>query len=141
MEAKVCDLGAARFVHANSLSVGPLSPYYLAPERDPERGQHNTKMAEVYSLGVTLIELMTGLGPAATKRLAQAHRVRRPEVRKLCLRMISENPKARSTSSECLPILERERKSKDYLACRPKRMVKGKLHGEGAVFLVEKPWK
>ena len=71
MEAKICDLGAARFAQV-SLSAGPLSPEYLAPERSPEKGHgvRNTKMADVYCLGVTLIELMIGQHPVVSRRVA-----------------------------------------------------------------------
>ena len=53
MEAKLCDLGAARLAEVSSLSAGPMSPDYVAPERLKPAGNQNTKMADVYSLGVT----------------------------------------------------------------------------------------
>ena len=128
MEAKVCDLGAARFAEA-SLSAGPLSPEYSALERSEENRQRNTKMADVCSLGVTLVELMTGELPVASQRFDQASNVGHPVVEKICREMISVDPNARPTAPECLAQLERVRQSDKYDQCQPKRMVKGKLHG------------
>ena len=88
MEAKICDLGAARFAEVTSLSAGPMSPDYVAPERF-RLGQHNTKMADVYSLGVTYIELMTGEQPATTKRMAQGATIKHPGIQRLSLLMVN----------------------------------------------------
>ena len=138
MEAKVCDLGAARFAEM-SLSAGPLSLQYLAPERRRE-GVRNTKMADVCSLGVTIVELMTGELPAVTRRPEQAANVGHPFVKKMCCEMISVDPKARPTAAACLNRLEQVQHFEEYNQCSPRRMVKGKLHGEGQVALVESPW-
>ena len=62
MEAKIGDLGCAHVI-GGSLSCGPVSLEYLAPERMPGRDNtaiHNTKEADVCSLGVTLAEIYTG---------------------------------------------------------------------------------
>ena len=141
MEAKVCDLGAARLAEM-SLSAGPLSPQYLAPERKPEKrpgGEHNTKMADVCSLGVTLVELMTAELPVASYRFEQASKVRHVAVKKMCREMICIEPKARPAAAECLVLLERVQESEEYDRCYPKRMVKGRLHGEDQVDLVLLP--
>ncbi|XP_065832973.1 probable serine/threonine-protein kinase DDB_G0271682 [Oscarella lobularis] len=132
MEAKICDLGAAHFAEV-SLSAGPLSPEYLAPERSPERRRgslRNTKMADVYSMGVTLIELMTGQQPVASCRFQQASDVRHPLVKEIFLRMINVDPTFRPTAHECLALLEQVRQSDVYNRCPRKRMVRGKFHGE-----------
>ncbi|XP_065839304.1 ankyrin-3-like isoform X1 [Oscarella lobularis] len=139
MEAKICDLGAARFAQV-SLSAGPLSPEYLAPERSPEKGMRNTKKADLYSLGVTLIELMIGQQPVAILRVEQASRVAHPDVKKICRRMIEEDRSARPSADVCLAVLERIQESRAYEECVARRMVKGKMHGEGQVSLVLGPW-
>ncbi|XP_062498767.1 probable serine/threonine-protein kinase DDB_G0271682 isoform X2 [Corticium candelabrum] len=58
MQAKIGDLGSCRFSN-ESLSVGPLSPQYIAPERVVEGRAvtpRNTTQADMYSLGVTFVE-------------------------------------------------------------------------------------
>ncbi|XP_065845535.1 serine/threonine-protein kinase TNNI3K-like isoform X2 [Oscarella lobularis] len=138
MEAKICDLGAARFSDHSSLSAGPMSPNYLAPERST---QHNTKMADVYSLGVTFIELMTGREPAPTKRMVQATSVRHPLIKRLGLGMVKQGPRERPLIGECLSQLIAVQKSdQEYRRCPAKRMVKGKVYGGGKVHLVKEPW-
>ena len=136
MEAKICDLGAARFSEASSLSAGLMSPDYIAPER-LEPGQHNTKMADVYSLGVTFIELMTGEQPAPKKRMAQGTSVRHPIIKRLCLAMVDLDRSKRPSAAECLARLEVIQKSdENYKSCPAKRMVKGKKHGGEKVELI-----
>ncbi|XP_065844959.1 serine/threonine-protein kinase TNNI3K-like isoform X2 [Oscarella lobularis] len=140
MEAKICDLGAARFANFSSLSAGPMSPEYLAPERFGSN-HHNTKMADIYSLGVTFIELMTGMQPASTKRMSQAASVRHKSVKTLCLRMVKQVSPDRPSAAACLASLQCiERSDERYGRCPPKRMVKGKMHGEEKVQLVNKTW-
>ena len=138
MEANICDLGAARFAKV-LVSAGPLSPEYLAPER---KGclVHNTKMADVYSLGVTVIELMIGQHPVANRRIKQALKVTYPDVKQMCLRLIEEDPSARPGADECLAVLERIQESRAYSECVAKRMVKGAFRGEGKIGLVLGPW-
>ncbi|XP_065841159.1 serine/threonine-protein kinase TNNI3K-like isoform X2 [Oscarella lobularis] len=140
MEAKVCDLGAARFAEVSSLSAGPMSPDYVAPER-LKPGQHNTKMADIYSLGVTFIELMTGEQPATTKRMAQGTSVRHRIIKRLCLQMVGVNRLKRPSAGECLARLEDIQKSdEEYKRCPAKRMVKGKMHGGEKVELLAERW-
>ena len=140
MEAKICDLGAARFAEV-SLSAGPCSPEYVAPERGSENRQRNTKMADVCSLGVTVVEVMTGEQPVAGDRFGQASNVGHPVVKKMCRQMISVDPSARPRAVDCLAQLEHVQHSDEYNECWPKRMVKGKLHGEDQVSLVMTPWQ
>ena len=131
MEAKVCDLGASRLAEM-SVSAGPLSLKYLAPERRPDNGPgaaRNTQRADVCSLGVTLVELMTGELPVASHRFEQAADVGHLAV-KMCRDMICVDPNARPTAADCLAQLERVQESEEYDRCYPKRLVKGRLHGD-----------
>ncbi|XP_065832896.1 uncharacterized protein [Oscarella lobularis] len=144
MEAKVCDLGAARFKGA-SLSGGPLSGEYLAPERTQadsrESQKGNTTMADVYSLGVTVIELMIGKSPARTRRYDQLANVCHPQINRLAMRMIEKDLSLRPSAEYCLAMLQRVQKSdEEYAACPLKRMVRGKLYGDGHLTLVDRPW-
>ena len=141
MEAKVCDLGASRFAEASRQSAGPMSPQYLAPERKPEAGHRNRKEADIYSLGVTLIELMTGQQAAVESRQAHATSVGHVEIKQLGRQMIKTDPSQRPSAQDCLSALETVGKSPEYNKCPPKRLVKGKLHGEDKVRLVDEPWK
>ncbi|XP_065845061.1 serine/threonine-protein kinase TNNI3K-like isoform X2 [Oscarella lobularis] len=139
MEAKICDLGAARFA-LSSLSAGPMSPDYVAPER-LEGGQHNTKMADVYSLGVTLIELMTGEHPATSKRMVQGASIRHPVMQQLGLGMVNRSATKRPLVGECLSQIEAiQQFDEEYKGCTEMRMVKGKTHGKGKVHLVSVQW-
>ena len=141
MEAKVKSCGTNSFADSD-LDAGPVSPNYLAPERYPERStiQANTTMADVYSMGVTLIELMTGQQPVASCRFQQASDVRHPLVKRLCYEMVTIDPELRPAAYECFKVLEKVHKSDEYNKCPPKRMVKGKLHGEETVTLTTEPW-
>ena len=141
MEAKICDLGASRFAEASRRSAGPMSPQYLAPERTPEAAHRNTKMADIYSLGVTLIELMTGQQAAKESRQTHLTSVEHTAIKQLGRRMINIAPSQRPSAQDCLSALETVGESADYNACPPKRLVKGKLHGEGEVRLVDEPWQ
>eukprot|EP00118_Oscarella_pearsei_P022292 m.254960 g.254960 ORF g.254960 m.254960 type:complete len:576 (+) comp40389_c0_seq68:741-2468(+) len=124
MEAQIADLGTARFVNA-SLSAGVHSRDYLAPERFPPMNCEKTKKSDIYSLGVTLTELMTGEHPLVEKRFSQVLNVRHPDVKDLCQQMIAETPEERPSASDCLQHLELVRDYKSYKDCSPKRLVKG----------------
>ena len=131
MKVKVADLGAAHLVES-SKSAGPLSPQYLAPERMPPASGRSSLPSDVYSLGVSLIEIFTGVGPIPEQRNSQLMplRNRRP-LHVICLRMIC-NERERPTSAECLAVLIREM---EQLAQNgipaTKRLVKGQFEGEG----------
>ena len=132
MKVKVADLGAAHLVE-NSKSAGPLSLKYIAPERMPPASGRSSLPSDVYSLGVSLIEIFTGVGPIPEERNGQLMPMRnRSRLHVICSRMISSE-RERPTSAECLDVLIRE---KEELARSGipliKRMVKGKFEGEGA---------
>ena len=134
MKVKVADLGAAHLVES-SKSAGPLSRQYLAPERMPPTLGHSSLPSDVYSLGVSLIEIFTGVDPYPEERNRQLSQIsnRRP-LHRICFRMISDQEKIaeRPTSAECLAILIREVEELARSGVPAiKRMVKGKFKGEG----------
>eukprot|EP00118_Oscarella_pearsei_P021958 m.250317 g.250317 ORF g.250317 m.250317 type:complete len:815 (+) comp40317_c1_seq2:901-3345(+) len=134
MEAQIADLGTARFI-SGSLSAGLLSSQYIAPER-LEGFSSNTKAADVCSLGVTLIQLMTNKDPVLVDRPEQADMVIHPVFRDLCLRAVSDSPKQRPSAHECLVPLEGIRHTDEYKKCHLKRVVKGKFPGGRTVTLM-----
>ena len=143
MGAQIADLGTAR-LEKGSLSAGPHSPEYAAPERlQPvaRTGLYtaNTQWADLYSLGVTIIELMTGEFPAKSSRHTQVARVSHEEVRHLCYTLIQEEPRTRGEGQSCLKTLQNVKENdKEYGKCPPKRMVKGKYHNDcGELTFVE----
>ena len=134
MKVKVADLGAAHLVES-SKSAGPLSRQYLAPERMPPTSARSSLPSDVYSLGVSLIEIFTGVGPIPEERNGQlTQMIYRRRLHRICSRMISDEDKIadRPTSAECLAVLIREQEEvvgNGFLAI--KRMVKGQFEGEG----------
>ncbi|XP_065841516.1 uncharacterized protein [Oscarella lobularis] len=134
MKVKVADLGAAHLVES-SKSAGPLSRQYLAPERMPPTLGHSSLPSDVYSLGVSLIEIFTGVDPDPEERNRQLSQIsNRHPLHRICFRMISDQDKIadRPTSAECLAILIREVEELARSGVPAiKRMVKGKFEGEG----------
>ncbi|XP_065841347.1 uncharacterized protein [Oscarella lobularis] len=132
MKVKVADLGAAHLVES-SKSAGPLSPQYLAPERMPPASGRSSLPSDVFSLGVPLIEIFTGVGPIPEQRNGQLMPLRnRRRLHVICSRTLS-GERERPTSEECLTVLitEIEELARSGIAA-VKRMVKGKFKGEGA---------
>ncbi|XP_065842006.1 uncharacterized protein [Oscarella lobularis] len=129
MKVKVADLGAAHLVES-SKSAGPLSPKYVAPERMPPASGRSSLPSDVYSLGVSLIEIFTGVGPIPEERNGQLLPMRnRRRLHVICSRMIS-NERERPTSAECLAVLIREIEELARSGIPAiKRMVKGKFKG------------
>ena len=139
MRAKIGDLGAARFSDG-SLSVGPMSPLYVAPERLADRTLPNSKEADVYSMGVSLGECFTGNQMDRKDRLLQLRSVRQRDLRLLCISMSCENGGQRMMAREALRVNDRVLKCDEYSRCDPRRMVKGVVDGVKKVSLCEKPW-
>ncbi|XP_062505724.1 uncharacterized protein LOC134182339 isoform X2 [Corticium candelabrum] len=142
MEAKIGDLGSCHFSN-ESLSVGPLSPQYIAPERVVEgraATPHNTTEADMYSLGVTLVELFTGIGAERRVRESQFRAVPYVPLQDICYAMAEENPRDRISAAAALMQVNVVKQNDEYTSCPPKRMVKGKKHKEEKVTLVEMPW-
>ena len=114
MKAKVGDLGAAHIIES-SLSVGPVSLEYLAPERMPRddgTAIPNTLSSDVYSLGVALIEIFTGERPIPQERQAQLRAMEtRPSLFRLTSEMTDRDPNKRPSSQNCFDTLKAESKS------------------------------
>ena len=107
MKVKVADLGAAHLVES-SKSAGPQ---YLAPERMPPTSARSSLPSDVYSLGVSLIEIFTKVGPIPEERNGQlTQMINRRRLHRICSIMISDEDKIadRPTSAECLAVLIRE---------------------------------
>ena len=143
MKSKVGDLGAAHIVES-SLSVGPLSLDYVSPERMPrEDGTaiRNTLPSDVYSLGVSLIEIFTGARPIPEERQTQLLSLEaRHRLFVLCSEMIDQDPANRPTSQNCFEKIRAETES--VLAIpgffAGKRFVKGvfERHGHKVVLFM-----
>lgn len=137
MRAKLGDLGAARFSDA-SLSVGLVSPLYTATERLDRRSAQKSKETDVYSMGVSICELFTGVPPNRPSRQHQIQLVQRRDVRSLCLRMVDDNPNRRPTAAETLGDIGLLRGTEAYKSSPPRRLVKGKLDGVDKVTLTDR---
>ena len=142
LQAKIGDLGSCRFSN-ESLSVGPLSPQYIAPERVVEGRAvtpRNTTQADMYSLGVTFVELFTGVGAEVKRRKNQFRAVSYVPLQDICYAMAEENPRDRISAAGALMQVNAVKQNDEYTSCPPKRMVKGKKRNEDKVTLVEMPW-
>ena len=136
MRAKLGDLGAARFSDA-SLTVGLVSPQYSATERIDGRSAQKTKETDVYSMGVSICELFTGIPPNRPDRLDQVQVIRHRDFRYLCMQMVSDDINRRPSAAGALTAIGRIRETDDYKVCRPRRMVKGKADGAEDITLID----
>ena len=139
MRAKLGDLGAARFTDG-SLSTGPMSPLYVAPERLGNSSFPNSKEADIYSMGVSLAELFTGDQMNREDRPRQLRSVGQKDLRLVCVKMACDNVAERMMASVALTVNDRVVKKNDYNKCGPRRMVKGVADGVDKVTLCDKPW-
>ena len=134
MKVKVADLGAAHLLNSYK-SAGPLSPNYLAPERRDPTSARSSLLSDVYSLGVSLIEIFTGVGPIIAERSGQLGRMmNRAQLHAICSRMIAGRDRVRNrpTTREALAILRGEINKLLRLGIEPmKRLVKGRHLIEG----------
>ena len=132
MVAKVGDLGASHVINSTT-SMGALSPEYVAPERMPGRYGSSARSScesDVYSLGVTLTELFTGLGPVPADRKNQIRRIQNVDLLEMCRRMVRDMPAVRPPARECLAILVSQKASAMYKRLPSRRAVRGILEGE-----------
>ncbi|XP_065842505.1 ankyrin repeat domain-containing protein 50-like isoform X2 [Oscarella lobularis] len=135
MEAQVGDLESMAFPPSRSFH----QIRYVAPER-LEKCQKSTAEADIYSLGVTLSELMICAKSTPAEQRLQIETIGRDEIKKLCLRMVELEPSQRPNAPECLGVLRTVRRTREYCQCPPRRMVKGKSHGQNLVTLTGGPW-
>ena len=80
--AKIADFGIARPIDSSMTGAGALigTPNYMAPEQ--VLGKHPTTRADVFSLGVVLYEMLTGIKPFAGEGItAILHNILRQDVR------------------------------------------------------------
>ena len=132
MVAKVGDLGASHVIDSTR-SMGALSPEYLAPERMPGHSGLSPRSScesDVYSLGVTLIELFTGLVPVPANRKNQLRHIQNVDLLEMCRGMIRDKPGERLLARECLDILVRQKATDLYKMLPGRRLVRGNLEGE-----------
>jgi eukaryotic-like serine/threonine-protein kinase len=98
---KVADFGVAEAADAPGLTrtglvIGTRS--YLAPER--AAGQSATVRTDLYALGATLVELLSGRPPAGEDPLSAVRELRLPErLSHLLDRMLSRDPQQRPASA------------------------------------------
>ena len=137
MRAKLGDLGSARFSDA-SLTVGLVSPEYTATERMDGQSAQKSNETDVYSMGVTMCELFTGVPPHRDDRLDQIQFVRQRDVRFLCMKMVSDEPSKRPSAANALTAIDRIRITHEYKACPPRRMVKGMFDGVENITLTDR---
>eukprot|EP00118_Oscarella_pearsei_P009825 m.57463 g.57463 ORF g.57463 m.57463 type:complete len:146 (+) comp34738_c0_seq1:2-439(+) len=133
MKVKVGDLGAAHLLES-SLSSGPLSRQYLSPERMPREdgtAARSTLKSDVYSLGVTLMEIFTGIAPIVEERMSQLGELNsRRRMYQMCYGMINADLANRASAQGCLTTLAEERNGcREYGAFPIKRLVTGKFEG------------
>lgn len=128
LTAKIGDFGTARLA-SSSLSAGIVSADYLAPER--MMGGHNTKEADVFSLGLTLTELFTGQRIARSAMVHQIRSIQPILLQRVCERMTKENPSERLTGSQSLKDVEtlRQDGDGDYVTCPLRRSIKRQHSG------------
>ena len=110
--AKLSDFGIARVLDpetrkdcnllTQTLEGNLGTPYVLAPEC--QLGAKSTPAADVYSLGVILFKLVTGVWYEGSRRLLREARTFAPEWAPLLERMLEVDPRRRISTAEELPV-------------------------------------
>ena len=139
MMAKVGDLGASHVIES-SLSIGPLSIEYLAPERMPGQSGTSTRstcQSDVYSLGVYLTELFIGCPPIPADRNSRLEQIENDAMMDLCTLMTSDDPSQRPSVQDCFSRIERQKEMSEYKMLPGRRMVKGHLDGQEKMSLID----
>jgi tetratricopeptide (TPR) repeat protein len=125
---KVIDFGVAKAVGGKLLDESPSTQFgavvgtleYMAPEQAGHSGSDIDTRADVYSLGVILYELLTGLRPLDARRLREAAL---DEVIRVIREEEPPSPSARLSADEALPTLAAARQ------VEPRKLL-GLLRGE-----------
>ena len=129
MMAKLGDFGASHLLES-SLSVGPVSANYAAPERFVDQSSdiaiavRSSIQTDVYSLGVTMCEVFTGQAAVRAARRRQVAMVQDQRLAALCTQMVSLDSNARPSARCVLSELEEISRSAEHgrmnkrLVCR-----------------------
>ena len=125
MRAKLCDFGVVRLYDSSTGSVLP-NHEYVATERLDGRLLPTSRDADVYSMGVSMCELFTGVPPNRLKRNSQVHQIRQRGIRDLCKQMVSYDLKQRPSALETLAASEHVLTTESYKTCPPRRLVKAR---------------
>jgi serine/threonine-protein kinase len=129
-KVKLADFGLAKFVrgigggppppNVTMPGVAVGSPAYIAPEQ--ARGDEIDGRADIYALGVSFYELVTGTLPFVGKDAVEVVTLRfkidprpprelvpdlSPELESVCLAFLERDPSARPNASEAVGLLER----------------------------------
>ncbi len=115
---KICDLGLAKFASEDRNSTQAVgTPYYMSPEQ--VLGNEIDRRSDIYSLGVTLFELSTGVLPFVKGDLPYKHvhepppapstfnQQINPDVEAIILKMMEKKPDDRyATCNEVMAALK-----------------------------------
>lgn len=132
MVAKVGDFGASHVINS-SMSIGPVSGDYLAPERMPRvngTALSSTLQSDVYSLGVTLVELFIGVAPIPDDRPNQIEQISDDRLQDMCKTMTANNPAERPAAADCLHTLLSLKQTQQYKELIGRRLVRGLSDGQ-----------
>jgi serine/threonine-protein kinase len=105
--AVITDFGVARnTLDPNSLGLGMIvgTPHYMAPEQ--AEGRAVDSRADVYALGVTLLEMFAGRVPAAERSGSFRDAKIDPELRVVLSACIEHEPGGRPSPAEVAKVLE-----------------------------------
>jgi serine/threonine protein kinase len=142
MVAKISGIGTWR-VLGSCLPPGPYTFSYLPPEKLPSQSSvvpRATTGADLYGLGVTLLEVFSGQPASRREREIQLMEVSVDKLRQLCVFLTEDNPQGRMSLRDTRTILKEVRDDSKYQQCPNKRLVKGRSHGSSFITLFDTSW-